>query len=241
MPALVRASLANTRGILPTTVGRVDSEKVAVLQAAIASVGDGNPRARARLLATLAVELTFTGDWRRCLALSDEALTLARALEDPEVLDRVLLTRYFPTCVPDLLQERLINTAELVASVAHVADPTLTAEAHLLRGRAAVEAGEIEEAARCYAIADQLSAGLGQPALRWRVAYVLAARSCLPAGCLRSSDSWSKAATWAAPPARRTPTGCSPVSSGPCAFSRGAWMTRRLLSSKRASRRSTCL
>ena len=66
-----------------------------------------------------------------------------------------------------------------MASVAHVADPALTAEAHLLRGRAAVEAGEIEEADRCYTIADQLSAGLGQPALRWRVAYVLAARTML--------------------------------------------------------------
>ena len=66
-----------------------------------------------------------------------------------------------------------------MASVEHVADPALTAEAHLLRGRAAVEAGDVEEADRCFAIADQLSAGLGQPALRWRVAYVLAARTTL--------------------------------------------------------------
>jgi tetratricopeptide (TPR) repeat protein len=81
--------------------------------------------------------------------------------------------------VPDLLEERLVNTGELVASVAHVADPALTAEAYLLRGRAAVEAGDIEEADRCYAIADQLSAGLGQPALRWRVEYILVARALL--------------------------------------------------------------
>jgi len=177
--ALTRAALANTRGLLPTAIGRVDDQKVAVLQAGIAAVGDGDPRARARLLATLAVELTFTGDWRRCLALSDDALTLARALGDPETLDWVLLTRYLPASVPDLLEERLINTAELVASVEHIADPALTAEAHLLRGRAAVEAGDIEEADRSYAIADQLSAGLGQPALRWRVEYILAARAML--------------------------------------------------------------
>ena len=213
VPALVRATLANTRGLLPTTVGGVDTEKVSVLQAAIGAVGDRDTRARARLLATLAVELTFTGDWRHCLALSDEALTLARALEDPETLHRVLLTRNFPTCVPDLLEERLLNTAELVASVAHVADPALTAEAHLLRGRAAVEAGEIEEADRCYTIADELSAGLGQPALRWRVAYAWPPGPCSPADWRRSSNSWSKAVTWAAPPAKRTPIGCSPVNS----------------------------
>ena len=186
--ALTRAALANTRGLLPSAIGRVDDEKVAVLQAAIAAVGDGDPRARARLLATLAVELTFTGGWRRCLALSDEALTLARALEDPETLDRVLLTRFLPTSVPDLLEERLRNTAELVESVENVADPALTAEAHLLRGRAAVEAGDMEEAERCFVIADQLSAGLGQPALRWRVEYVTRVARTMLAGQLSEAE-----------------------------------------------------
>ena len=227
--ALTRAALANTRGLLPTAVGRVDAEKVAVLQAAIAAVGDGDPRAKARLLATLAVELTFTADWRRCLALSDEALTLARPLEDPETLDRVLLTRYYSTCVPDLLEERLINTAELVASVEHVADPALTAEAHLLRGRAAVEAGDIEEADRCYAIADQLSAGLGQPALRWRVEYVQAARTMLAGRFSEAERLLVENRDLATRPARRKPTGRSPLSSGPCAFSRDTWMTKRSL------------
>ena len=186
--ALTRAALANTRGLLPTTVGQVDDEKVAVLQAAIAAVGDGDPRARARLLATLAVELTFTGNWRHCMALSDEALILARTLEDPETLHRVLLTRYFPTGVPELLDERLLNTAELVASVANVADPALTAEAHNLRGRTAVEAGDIEEADRCYAIADQLSSGLGQPALRWRVEYITRVARIMLAGRLTEAE-----------------------------------------------------
>jgi len=77
--------------------------------------------------------------------------------------------------MPDLLQERLANTAELLMVVEGVADPALAAEAYLLHGRAAVEAGDVEEADRCFETADRLSGGLGQPALRWRVTY---ARGC---------------------------------------------------------------
>lgn len=138
--ALARAAVANTRGLLPTILGRVDTERVAMLEAAVAAVGDRDPRARARLLATLGVELSFAGDWRRCLALSDEALALARSLDDPETLARVLLARYFPTCVPDLLPDRLANTVELLKAIEAVSDPALGAEAHLLRGRVALEA-----------------------------------------------------------------------------------------------------
>jgi class 3 adenylate cyclase len=175
--ALARAALAGTRGLLPTTVARVDQEKVEALEAAVAAVGHDDPAARARLLATLGVELVFAADWRRCLALSDEAVALARSLGEPDTLARVLLARNFPTCVPGLLDERLADTAELLTVVADVADPALVAEAHLFRGRTAFEAADIVEADRCFSVADRLSAGLGQPALRWRVAYIQGARA----------------------------------------------------------------
>jgi tetratricopeptide (TPR) repeat protein len=176
-PALARAALAGTRGILPTSVGWVDQEKVAVLEAAVEAVGEGDPAARSRLLATLGVELVFGTDWRRCLPLSDEALALARSLGDPETLARVLMARNFPTCAPGWLQERLANTAELLEVVERVADPALVAEAHLFRSRTAFEAGQVAEADRCITVADELSVGVGQPALRWRVRYIQGARA----------------------------------------------------------------
>lgn len=77
----------------------------------------------------------------------------------------VLLARFFPK-MPALLRERLTNTAELLIAVESVPDPALTAGAHLLRGRTALEAGDMKEADRCFEVADRLSAGLGQPALR---------------------------------------------------------------------------
>jgi tetratricopeptide (TPR) repeat protein len=172
--ALGRAALANTRGHLMTTFGVVDEEKVATLEAAVAAIGDRDDRTRARLLATLGLELVFSGDWRRCLALSDEALALARSLDDPETLASVLVARFFPAQVPGLLEERLANTAELLTAVEAASDPALVTSAHVLRGRAAFEAEEVEEAERCFEIADRLSAGLGQPALRFGVVYPLA-------------------------------------------------------------------
>jgi class 3 adenylate cyclase len=175
--ALARAALAGTRGILPTTLWSVDHEKIAVLEAAVEAVGDGDPPARARLLATLGIELVFAADWRRCLALSDEAVTLARSLGDPETQARVLMARNFPTCVPGLLDDRLANTAELLDVVKTVADPALVAEAHLFRGRTAFEAGDVAEADHCFAVSERLSASVGQPALRWRVTYIHGARA----------------------------------------------------------------
>jgi tetratricopeptide (TPR) repeat protein len=155
----------------------VDQEKVAVLESAVEAIGEDDPAARSRLLATLGVELIFGTDWRRCLPLSDEALALARSLGDTETLARVLMARNFPTCAPGLLEERLANTAELLEVVRDVADPALVAEAHLFRSRTAFEAGQLGEADRCITVADRLSAAVGQPALRWRVKYIQGARA----------------------------------------------------------------
>jgi tetratricopeptide (TPR) repeat protein len=111
------------------------------------------------------------------MALSDEALALARSLGDHETLAWVLLARHYPASVPNLLDERLANTAELLGLMDAVPDPVLAAEAHILRGRTATEAGDIDEADRCFSVADELSEKLGQPALRWRVAYIAVSRA----------------------------------------------------------------
>jgi hypothetical protein len=185
--ALARAALANTRGLLPTAFGRVDQEKVAVLETAIAAAGESDGRARAALLAILGVELIFSGDWRRCLELSNEAVDLARSTGDLETLARVLVARYFPTCAPGLLDERLGDTAELLEIADALSDPAFVAEAHLLRGRAAVEAGEMAEADRCFDVAERLAVALGQPALRWRVTYIRACRALI-AGRLADAE-----------------------------------------------------
>jgi hypothetical protein len=64
----------------------VDADRVENLEAAIDAVGEDDTPLRARLLATLGLELTWQPDHRRRVALSDEALRIARSLDDPETL-----------------------------------------------------------------------------------------------------------------------------------------------------------
>ena len=77
---LVKAAHQNTRGFVSET-GEVDEERVAVLDAALEALGDrnGTGAERARLLSTLAAELTFARDWPRPMELSDEALAIGAA------------------------------------------------------------------------------------------------------------------------------------------------------------------
>ena len=64
-------------------LGRVEEDVAALLQDALAALGDAEVPLRARLLARLALELYYAGDPERRLALSDEAVALARRLDDP--------------------------------------------------------------------------------------------------------------------------------------------------------------
>ena len=100
IPMLVRAALANSRG-LPSVVGAVDADRVAITQAALNSVGPQPTAERARLLAHLAAELCFAGDDRRRVALSDEAEDIARGLGDDGLLAWVLNRTGLAAFAPD--------------------------------------------------------------------------------------------------------------------------------------------
>src|SRR5206468_263991 len=87
---LAAAALANHRGFW-SLAGTTDQERVELLEAALDSVGDGDPGTRARLLALIAQETTWTADFERRVGLADEALDLARRSGDPMVLAAVLV------------------------------------------------------------------------------------------------------------------------------------------------------
>src|SRR5205823_996370 len=89
--ALARAAISNTRAMFMGNFGWVDAERVEALEAALAAGGEADTPIRARLLATLALELTFAGQEHRHLSLSDEALATARRFGDAAALAGVLL------------------------------------------------------------------------------------------------------------------------------------------------------
>ena len=66
-----------------SVLGRVDEARLALLEEALEALGDEDSPLRARLLARLALELYYSGDPERRLALSEQAVDLARRLGDP--------------------------------------------------------------------------------------------------------------------------------------------------------------
>ena len=84
------AALATSRG-WASVPGAVDRERIAVLERALAAVGTHDTPHRTRLLATLVAELTFDADLARRRAVADEALAIARRLNDPRALVAALI------------------------------------------------------------------------------------------------------------------------------------------------------
>jgi class 3 adenylate cyclase len=164
--ALVRAALANSRGT-PGMVGTVDADRVTVLQAALDAIGKDDSHARARLLATLGLELVWGADLDRRTRYSDEALAIARRLGDPAPLAHVLICRFYTTAAPGTVSARLADTAELLSVSERLEDPATRCRAYHLRARVAGEVADLEEAHRCIAAYERLAGELGQPILNW--------------------------------------------------------------------------
>ena len=179
--ALARAALANSRSVLFSSYGSVDAERVAALEAALALVPETELGRRAELLASLGLEVVFAREGDRPRRLSDEALALARRSGDPTTIAKVLLSRYYSTLRPDTLDERLRNSAELVAITDQLPDQALRVRAAFLRHRAAMEIGDLDEADSQTAAAASLLADIGQPTLRWIHTWWTAGRALLAA------------------------------------------------------------
>jgi class 3 adenylate cyclase/tetratricopeptide (TPR) repeat protein len=179
--ALARAALANTRGAMYAPPGEPDRERMAVLEQALEGTGTADSPLRARLLATLGLELTW-GERERRVGLSDEALVVARRLGDPPTLADVLLARYYAITSPETHRERMANTDELLALAVHLGDPAIHSRALALRFRVVIEEGDVEEADRCLKANERLTDSLHQPTLRWFVALQRAGRTLLAGG-----------------------------------------------------------
>lgn len=173
---LAKAALENNSGSFSTFMG-VDTERVAMLEAAIAA--DADEGRRAVLLATLAIELTYSGDFERRRAVIDDALDAARAHGDSEVLLRVLNNAFSALWIPDTLAERLALTQESMMLAAGVEDPLPRYWAAVRGYHNFVQSGNVAAAGTMLRTASELGDRLSQPALQWRTRHIDAARCFL--------------------------------------------------------------
>lgn len=172
---LAQAALANNRGYCSVSWA-VDYERVGVLRAALAAVGQGDLAVRARLLANLAAETLYSDSLEQTRRLSDESLDIARALDDPVIVAAVLTPRFnIIRGDPGTLKERQANAQEFVAAAELLRDPAVLELAWGWRAMTAMESADLEEANRCLGRWEKLDEEVRQPTLRWYLTYSCAA------------------------------------------------------------------
>jgi class 3 adenylate cyclase len=150
-----------------------------LLREALAALPEGDCLLRAQLLARLAAETRFLEPVEERLAVSEEAIEIARRLGDSEALVTALHARYWALTTPELVLERLRHTEEMLRMARETANTEMeflarNARFHcfleLCRGRP-MDA----EIAAMAAIAELLR----QPSYSWHAVFVRAVRATL--------------------------------------------------------------
>ncbi len=184
---LVQAALANTRG-QPSFTTRGDAERIEIIEAALSALDTADSPERARLLALLAVELAFSDGWQRRRTLSDEAVHMARRLDDPMSLVRVLNMTFHAVYAPQTLALRTRWAAEATRLSRDIGEPALRWTALSNRMWASVDAGNFEEVDRLIGEQDTITHRLDEPFLRFDAAFLRAIRSIVADTISESDD-----------------------------------------------------
>lgn len=161
---LIASALANYRGWHSTT-GEVDHERVAVLEAALQRP-EADAAHRARLLATMAGELTYTDDPRR-FDMAREAEELGRSLGDPNVLLDALERVASSINVPEMLPERQRRAAQVMDLTSSRTDPLRRFLALEYQADVHLATADMESARRCSTERRTIAEHLGQPTYLW--------------------------------------------------------------------------
>jgi len=169
-----RAALANNRGGLPSTFGEVDAKRIAAIERAIELDDPPNQMRRARLLAIKALELTWGPDFGMQRALAEEAISLARATDDPRTLAEVLRNVNEAIRAPDTLAWRSDLAEELVGCAAAVGDPALRFSARNFELDTCVERGDLERAKLALEQLQLIAHELDRPTMNWVATYITA-------------------------------------------------------------------
>ena len=124
--------------------GIVDEPLVQLLEEALGAVGDDDPALRARLLARLAIELSFSEARERRAQLSGEAVEVARRVGDTRGLGFALVARHWSLWGPGNVQERLQAANDLLGLAETSGDEQLAIQGHRWRMIDLLELGEID-------------------------------------------------------------------------------------------------
>jgi DNA-binding CsgD family transcriptional regulator len=167
---------------LEFTAGIVNEIEVGLLEEALVALGEGDSPLRARVLAQLARALLFTVQADRRLALSQEAVGLARRLGDPATLAAVLFDRHMTIWgveQPEAAAERLAAATEVVGLAERIGDRAMMLRGRGLRRTDLLELGDLAGFDADLAAAEQTAEELRQLHYRWQLPLARATRALL--------------------------------------------------------------
>lgn len=163
----VAAATANSR-LSASIIGAVDTEKTALLEAILDRLGPDSTGQRARILALLAVELTFDPDQTdRHLALADQAVDVARETSDQGLEAWVLTTTAFAVLVPARMARLPQRAARMVELADRTGDPALRSMSRVHAAATAINVGDIAGARQLAETAARLAAAEASPTIVW--------------------------------------------------------------------------
>ncbi len=155
-------------GRLPWARPGRDTRLIPLLQDALVMLGGGDDRLRVHLLARLACAWRSSPERRNeSAALSQQAVQLARTLDDPATLSYALAGRYWAIWWPENPIERHPIATEMLAIVEKLGDGERLVDAHLMLFMDYSEAGRMPEARREVDAVTRLAEELRQPAQLW--------------------------------------------------------------------------
>jgi ActR/RegA family two-component response regulator/tetratricopeptide (TPR) repeat protein len=168
-----------------------DDEVVAALEQALALLPGGAPALRAQVMARLAEELAYSPRRGVERALGQQAIELARRVDDPAVLAAVLRTTQWSVWTPDDVERRRLLAEEIVALARRTGERMLALDGELLRLWSALERADMDFAWRQLGTCVRLAGELRLPYYAWVTAT---ARACLHIATARLDDAEQLAA-----------------------------------------------
>jgi tetratricopeptide (TPR) repeat protein len=165
--SLARAVLGYGGRFFWARVGN-DPHLIPLLQDALVMLGGTDDRLRVRLLTRLAC--AWRSDRERQeqrRALSQQAVDMARQLDDPATLGYALVGFFWAIWLPDNANARLTVAKEMLAVAEAAKDVERTIDAHLMVDLALMDLGRMAEARSSMETVIKLARELRQPAQLW--------------------------------------------------------------------------
>jgi tetratricopeptide (TPR) repeat protein len=157
--------------------GEVDQVQIQLLQEALEKLPPGDSPLRAKLLAQLANSLYyFTG---QRVALSEQALAIARRVGDPAALQMALYSRHVALMLTERFDERLAVSEEFLRLAGMSGSKEVQLRARYRRIIDATETGAMPALDQEIEAYTALAGELRQPAYLWMARHFAAARSLM--------------------------------------------------------------